>query len=224
MKIPSRYGAAHMVVPAQDLLCLVDHGIHLLFSERNGPVCGGECVAGNIECQQLPERQRNLAVKIAVHHTGGEQGGLLRTPHDPVEFLPRVSVITAVKINDAQLSALVDHHIADVIVAVLIHLRPAFQQIAVFIDVVNKGLPLFILDRRLLVFFDFVVHLPIKPAFPILLRLRSRYGVDPTKNAAGFQAVHILLGIRKRGNNLFGVHTINPALDRIDAFFTGAKR
>ena len=58
----------------------------------------------------------------------------------------------------------------------------------------------------------------------IKVDFQNRFYVAQKAMAAGFQAVHILLGIRKRGNNLFGVHTINPALDRIDAFFTGAKR
>ena len=37
---------------------------------------------------------------------------------------------------------------------------------------------------------------------------------------SGCQAVHILLGIRKRGNNFFRVVAVNPALERKNTFIT----
>lgn len=58
---------------------------------------------------------------------------------------------------------------------------------------------------------------------PILLHCRSRYRMDLTQDATGFQTVHILLGIRKCRYNFFRISTIDPALDRIHAFITDAE-
>ena len=73
---------------------------------------------------------------------------------------------------------MVDHHVTDVIIAVLIYLRSVFQQMTVLIYVVDKCLSVFILDGSLTVLFDFRIHFAVKTEFPILLCCRSRNGVD----------------------------------------------
>ena len=118
---------------------------------------------------------------------------------------------------------MVDHHVTDVIIAVLIYLRSVFQQMTVLIYVVDKCLSVFILDGALTVLFDLIIHFAVKTDFPILLRCRSRNGVDLAKNTSRFQAIYILLGIRIARHDLFCILAVNPTLDGINTILTSAK-
>lgn len=91
----------------------------------------------------------------------------MSTPYDTVKFLPWVTVIVSVKINNVELTVTVDHHITDMVVAMLVHLRSAFEQMTVFIYVVDKCLSVFVLDGTLAVLLDFIIHFTIKTDFPI---------------------------------------------------------
>ena len=77
-----------------------------------------------------------------------------------------------------------------------VYLRSVFQQMTVLVYVVDKCLSVLILDGALNVLFDLIIHFAVKTDFPILLRCRSRNGVDLAKNTSCFQAIYILLGIR----------------------------
>ena len=70
-------------------------------------------------------------IKIAIHHTGGKQRGFLGTPDNSIELFPWIAKIVAIKINDMEFSAAVDHHVPNVIVAVLINLRSSIQQMTI---------------------------------------------------------------------------------------------
>ena len=120
----------------------------------------------------------------------------MSTPYDTVKFLPWVTVIVSVKINNVELTVTVDHHITDMVVAMLVHLRSVFEQMTVFIYVVDKCLSIFVLDGTLAVLLDFIIHFTIKTDFPIFLRCRRRNGMYLAKNTTSFQAIYILLGIR----------------------------
>ena len=69
----------------------------------------------------------------------------------------------AVCAHHMQLTASINHHVSDMVVAMLINLRPVFEQMAVLVHIVDQCLPVFILDGALPVLFDFIVHLSIKP-------------------------------------------------------------
>ncbi len=77
-----------------------------------------------------------------------------------------------------------------------VYLRSVFQQMTVLVYVVDKCMSVLILDGALNVLFDLIIHFTVKTDFPILLRCRSRNGVDLAKNTSCFQAIYILLGIR----------------------------
>ena len=47
--------------------------------------------------------------------------------------------------------------------------------------------------------------------------------MDLTQDMAGFKAIDILLCVRIAGDNLLGIFAVNPTLNGIDSFFTGAK-
>src|SRR5699024_1898753 len=116
-------------------------------------------------------------------------------PDNTIEFFPWITVVVAVKIYDIELAVTIDHHIAYVVVTVLIGLLSAIQQMSVLVYVVDKCLPVFIFQRTLGIFLYFVIHFTVEANFPILLRCRSRYGMNSTQNVTGFQTVDILLGI-----------------------------
>ena len=77
-----------------------------------------------------------------------------------------------------------------------VYLRSVSQQMTVLVYVVDKCMSVLILDGALNVLFDLIIHFTVKTDFPILLRCRSRNGVDLAKNTSCFQAIYILLGIR----------------------------
>ena len=106
-----------------------------------------------------------------------------------------VAVVVAVKINDIQLAVPADHHITDVVVAVLISLWPAFKQIKALVYVVDKRLPVFIFQRALGIFVYFVIHFTVEANLPIFLSFRGRYGMDLFEYPPSFQAIYILFGI-----------------------------
>ena len=120
--IPTGNYLFHSIIPLQDLCSLLHHHLYLLLSERNGPRQRGQCIAGNIERQQLPEKHGNLIIKISIYHTGGESGRDLSTPHDTIKLLPGIPLIIQVKNNDLQLSLAVDHHIPHMVIPVLVGL------------------------------------------------------------------------------------------------------
>ena len=84
-------------------------------------------ITADIECEQFPELHGNVMIKISVYHAGRKERRLLGTPNDTVELLPRITIVITVKINNIQLSVPADHHITDVVVAMLISLRSAFE-------------------------------------------------------------------------------------------------
>ena len=105
----------------------------------------------------------------------------------------------------------------------LIHLRSVFQQMTVFVYVVDKCLSVLILDGALPILFDLIIHFTVKTDFPIFLCRRSRNGVDLAKNTSRFQAIYILLGIRIARHDLLCIFAVNPTLDGIYAILTSAK-
>ena len=104
-----------------------------------------------------------------------------------------------------------------------VYLRSVFQQMTVLVYVVDKCLSVLILDGALNVLFDLIIHFAVKTDFPILLRCRSRNGVDLAKNTSCFQAIYILLGIRIARHDLFCIFAVNPTLNGINAILTSAK-
>ena len=98
----------HTVIPEENVLRLVQHGVNFLFAERDRPRQRGQRIAADIQRQQPPEFHGDRAAEIPVHHAGGKGRGLLRAPDNAVEFLPRVAEIVTVKINDPQRTAAVD--------------------------------------------------------------------------------------------------------------------
>ena len=130
MDVPGRNGIAHVVVPFQYFPSLVLHGTDLCFAERNSPRQGGEGVASYIESQQFPKFQRWFSCEISLHHAGCKGRGKLCAPNNAVKFLPRVSGVRAVEVDDVEL-ILAKHHISHMVVPVLKALGPVSQQVAV---------------------------------------------------------------------------------------------
>ena len=213
----------HTVIPGQHLFCLILHYFYLVLPKGDCPVDRTKGVTGNIECKQFPEFYWDGSFEVSVHHTGGKVGGLLSTPDNTVKFLPWVAIVAAVKINDKQFSVSVDHHIANMIVSVLICLRPAFEQMAVVIYVIYESLSVFIVDGTGKIFINLSVHLSIKTGFPIFLCLGSRNGMNFGKNFSGLNPIEVLLGLRIPGDDLSGILAVYPALNRINPLRTSAK-
>ena len=161
----------HTVIPAHDLLRLPDHGPDLTFAEGDRPGKGREGIAADVKGQKLPECPGNAAVEIAVHHAGSEPRRSLRAPYDAVEFLPGVAEITPVKVDDHQLAPL-DHHIPDVIIPVLIKLRPSVKKGSVLREIVKKRRVAFKLYRTFFISLYLAVDLGVEPCFPIRQILR----------------------------------------------------
>lgn len=86
----------------------------------------------------MPELHGSIAVKITVHHTGGKRRGSLCAPDNAVEFLPGIAKVIPVKVDDGEFTVAVDHHITNMIVAVLIALRPALQQMTILSKILKK--------------------------------------------------------------------------------------
>lgn len=97
----------------------------------------------------------------------------MSTPHNAVKFFPRISKVISVKINNVKLLIIPYHHIADMIISVLISSRATAEQISVSVNVINEGLPIFVLDRTFFIHLDFVVYFTIKIDFPIFYFFRS---------------------------------------------------
>lgn len=47
--------------------------------------------------------------------------------HNTVKFFPRVAIIVTIEVNDVEPAIAVNHHITDVVVAMLIYLWSVFQ-------------------------------------------------------------------------------------------------
>ena len=97
----------------------------------------------------------------------------MSTPHNAVKFFPRISEVISIKINDVESLIIPYHHIADMIISVLISSRATAEQISVSVNVINEGLPIFVLDRTFFIHFDFAVYFTIKVNFPIFYFFRS---------------------------------------------------
>ncbi len=109
---------------------------------------------------------RNFFVKISVNVARGKRGRRLRAPYDAVEFLPRVAEIVAVEVDDHDLAVLY-HHIAYVIITVLIALRTVAEQMAVCLEVVEYVMITVEFQRTLGVHPDLAVDLRVEPRLPI---------------------------------------------------------
>ena len=210
--VPGGHGIAHTVVPGQHLPRLMEHDLHLPLPEGDRPGHGGKRVARNVEGQQLPEFGRHVAVKVAVHHAGRKERRFLGAPDDAVEFLPRIAEVVPVEIDDLQPAAAVDHHVPDMVVAVLEHLRPVPEQMAVRVYVVDKGLPALVVDRTFAVFLDLVVHLVVEPGFPVLLRFRGRDGMEPAQDASRVEPVCVLTRIGQLRDDFLQIISVDPGL------------
>ncbi|MOA61803.1 hypothetical protein D3C78_1870330 [compost metagenome] len=63
-------------------------------------------------------------MKIPVNAARCKRRTLEGAPSNPVELLPRIAIINPVEIDDAKLARVSNHHIADMIVAMLKCQRP----------------------------------------------------------------------------------------------------
>lgn len=97
----------------------------------------------------------------------------MSAPHNAVKFFPRISEVISIKINDVESLIIPYHHIADMVISVLIGSRATAEQISVSVNVINEGLPIFVLDRTFFIHLDFVVCFTIKIDFPIFYFFRS---------------------------------------------------
>ena len=165
----------------------------------------------------------NAPAEIAVHHAGGEIRRALGAPDDTVELLPGVAPVDLLKVQDGQSTTVVHHHVSDVVVAVLIGLGTAGQQMAAPGDILQKGFPALVFQGAAIIHGDFAVNLPVEADFPRLGIGRGGEGVELSQNPAGLQTVAILGLGRQGGDHRFRVLTVDPALDRIDALFAFSK-
>ena len=97
----------------------------------------------------------------------------MSAPHNSVKFFPRISEVISVKVNDIELLIVTYHHIADMIISVLISSRATAKQVSVCVNVINEGLSVFILDRTFFIHFDFAICFTVKLDFPIFYFFRS---------------------------------------------------
>ena len=157
---------------------------------------------------------RYLTAKIAVYISRCECGGGLRTPDDAVEFLPWVAEIVAVEVDDDYLAVL-DHHISDVIVTVLIALRAIFQQMSVCREVVENVMIALKFQRAFEVHSDLAVDFCIEARLPIGLVNGRGDRVDEAQILAGFIAEAILLIFTHIFDCFFRVNALDEALEHI---------
>ena len=119
---------------------------------------------------------------------------------------------------------MVNHHIADVVVAVLEALRTAMQKMPVFVNVPDHVLRSIELQRAVAVAFDFPVDFFVEAGFPFLLRIRRGDGVDFGKNPSGGESEGILFGIGIRSDCFFRVRTVDPCLNGVYEFVRFSER
>ncbi len=134
-----------------------------------------------------------------------------------------VTVVIAVEINDLQFAVCIDHHIADVIVTVLIHLRSVLQQMSVLSDKVQKQLSVFVFERTLGITFDFSIDFIVKTCLPICNVVRCGNRVDSFQDFPCLKSVCILLSRTHRGDRFFCILAVNPALNGINPFVASAE-
>ena len=134
----------------------------------------------------------------------------LRAPRDAVEFLPRVAEVVAVEIDDPKFPRAVEHHVADVVVAVLEALRAVFEQAAVFLDIRDDRLAALELDRAASENLDLPARLRVEALRPVGHIVRRRDAVDLLEDLPRLHAVHVLLHIRQVGERRFKLHAVDP--------------
>ena len=65
-------------------------------------------------------------IKISIYHTRRKRGRDLSRPYNTIEFLPRISKIKSIKVNDINFSIFTNHEIPDMIISMLENLRSIF--------------------------------------------------------------------------------------------------
>ena len=184
----------HSIVPLQDLCGLLTHHLNFFIPKRNRPRKGAEGIRADIECQQFPKIHGNIAIKITIHHTGRKGRCCLSTPNNAVKFLPGIAKIISVKVNNGQYAVMIHHHVADVVVTVLIALGSAMQKMAVFRDILQERLATtFVFQLTVFIHSNLAVNLGVESSFPVRCVLRCRDGVDLRKNSSCIQTIAILL-------------------------------
>ena len=196
--------------------------MYFLIPKGNRPRDRRKHIAADIKGKQLPEFHRHIAVKISVHHAGRKPRSRLGAPDNPVELLPRVAKVITVKVYNDQFS-LFNHHVADVVVAMLVGLGPSRQQMAVFFYIGDNILRALKMDRTFLIHFDFPIHLPVKTGFPVRQIFRGWNGVDFFQYPSRVQAIGVLFRFWEMGDYLFRILPINPGLDAVYPLFTPSK-
>jgi hypothetical protein len=211
-KIPGRYHAFHSIVPLEHLRCLFSHNLNFSLTERNGPRKRAEGIGANVKRQQTPEFHGDLPIKVSVHHTGGESRRCLCTPHDPVKFLPWVTEIITVKVNDGQNAVLVDHHISNMVITMLVALRSVPKQMAVFFQIHQKfRSTVFVFQLTSFVQRNLPVYFGIEAIFPIRCIFRRRNRMDFSKDLSCVTAITVLRFLIHCHNSRFSIHSIDPA-------------
>lgn len=112
-------------------MALAAHDGNLFFAEGNCPGQRAKGIGAKVKSQKIPEGLGDAAIKVAVDHSTGKGRGILCGPDDAVELLPWVTIIIPVKIDDCKNALIIDHHIANMIVAMLVGLGTVGKKMTV---------------------------------------------------------------------------------------------
>ena len=168
--IPTWNDSVIAVIPQEHILSLLHHYTKIAFPEFCSPINRGQRVAPNIERKALPKLHRRSFVKITVDYTGSKRGRSLRAPYNTVKLLPRVAEVKPVKVNDDEFSGFINHHIADMVIAMLKRLGMAYKNIAIVSQVCDNLIVAVETDTAVFIFLDFVIGFAVETGMPILLR------------------------------------------------------
>ena len=199
------------------------HDLDLLRAEGDGPWEGTQGIGAQVQSKELPEQYGHVTAKIPVHHASSKERCISGTPDDAIEFLPRISAVIPVEVDDDQIPLPVDHHIADVIVTVLIGHGPTGQKVPVLREIFQKQVSPVILQGTGFVHGDFAVDLGIEEGFPIQRVFRCWYGMNLPKTASRILSIAVLYGGGIIRHDVLGICSVDPSVDDVNTFVTDSK-